>query len=481
MMRRCPTTAQKRDRRSFLRAIGTSTLALPFIRSLELSAVHAQADAVPMNFVGIYYPHGVSSPLFQRQAGDTEEDFSLTFTEPRSGEQCVLADFEPFKEQMIIIDGVDYVAGSNGHDGTRTALTGSGQNGTGPSIDQYLAVSQGLGNDTVFSSLVLGVGTNATDHTDNVSYAPGGASLPKIIDPAETFRMVFADLVAQGDPEQAQELELKRQRGQSVVDFIRWDINRLQGRLGPVENAKLDQHLTSLRDIEKQLGQFETACQLPSQPPSFERTMRYNGGEPNFEAITNLQIDMLGQAIACDLTRFATLWLADLSAGAVNGTNISHPDYTDSVDVHNTIAHAYSVETGPGSTGDPTSWARLAVQNRYSYSKIVRLIQHLADFDMLDSSLVLAITDMGNTAAHSSDDVPAILAGGAGGNLRTGRFISLQSNCPPDNYWCPEQDKALKPINQLLVGIAQAFGAETDSFGDPLDPSHANGVLPELV
>ncbi len=480
-MRRRLTARQQQSRRSFLRTVGTGALALPFIRSLELSAVHAQADALPMSFIGVYYPHGVSSPLFRRQEGDTEDNFSLTFTESRSGEQCVLAELDAFKDKLLILDGIDYLAGANGHDAPRAALTGSGRNGTGPSIDQYLAVSQGLGNETVFSSLVLGVGTNNAEHADNVSYATGGASLPKVIDPGETFRMVFSDLVAQGDPARAGELELKRQRGQSVVDFLRWDVNRLQARLGAAENTKLDQHLTSLRDIEKQLGDFEAACQLPTQPQAFDKIQRYNGGEPNFEAITNLQIDMLAQAIACDLTRFATLWLADLSAGAINGTGINHPDYTSSVDVHNTIAHAYSIETGPGSTGDPASWGRIAVQNRYSYSKVARLLQQLESFGMLDASLVMAFTDMGNTAAHSSTDVPVILAGGAGGRLRMGRYISLQSNCPPDNYWCPEQEQVLKPNNQLLVGIAQAFGADTNSYGEPLNPAHASGVLPELA
>lgn len=476
------TSAQRRSRRSFLRAVGASALTLPFIRSLEFSAVHAQSGTLPMSFIGVYYPHGVSSPLFKRQSGDSDDNFSLTFTEPRSGEQCVLAEFEPFKDRLLVIDGIDYLAGAAGHDAPRTALTGSGQNGKGPSIEQYLAVDQGLGDETVFSSLILGVGTKNTDHTDNVSYAQGGASLPKIIDPSETFRMVFANAVAQGDPEQAANIEASRQQGQSVVDFIRWDISRLQGRLGTTENDKLEQHLSSLRDLEKQLGEFEASCELAAQPPTFDRLQRYNGGEPNFEQITNLQVDMLAQAVACDLTRFATLWLADLSAGAINGTGINHPDYTATVDVHNTVAHGYSIDLSSGpDVGDPVSWARLAVQNRYSYSKVVRLLSRLDEFGMLDSALVMAVTDMGNTAGHSSTDVPVVLAGGVNGRMRMGRYVSLQDNCPPNNYWCPETEKVLKPNNQLLVSVAQAFGANTDSFGEPTNPAHANGALPELA
>jgi hypothetical protein len=175
------------------------------------------------------------------------------------------------------------------------------------------------------------------------------------------------------------------------------------------------------------------------------------------------------------------LWLADLSAGAVNGTGISHPTYSSSVDVHNAVAHGYSIERGPGSSADPNSWVTLGIQNRYSYGKLARLLQRLDEFGSLDSALVMAVTDMGDTSNHSSTDVPVVLAGGANGRLRMGRYVSLQPNCPPDNYWCGEQEKVLKPNNQLLVGIAQAFGADTDSFGEPTNPSHASGVLPELA
>ncbi len=486
--RRLQRPSVQRSRRAFLRAVGGSALALPFIRSLEFSAVHAQTGDLPMNFIGVYYPHGTSSPLFRRQASDTEDNFSITFNESRSGAQCVLSPFDDaatygtsFKDRLLLVDGVDFVSGAAGHDAPRTALTGGGQNSTGASLDQHLAIAEGLGSDTVFSSLVLGVGTNSTDHTDNISYADGGAALPKVIDPSETFRMVFADLLAQSDPAGAAELEAKRARGQSVIDYLRADIGNLRERLGPTEATKLDQHLTSLRDLEKQLEQFEGSCQLPEQPQTFDKYKRYNGGEPNFDVITNLQVDMLAQAVACDLTRFATLWLADLSAGAINGTGIDHPDYNANVDVHNTIAHGYSIERGPGSSGDPQSWARLAVQNRYSYGKIARLLQRLEEFGALDSSLVLAVTDMGDTSNHSSTDVPIVMAGGANGRLRMGRYVSLQSNCPPDNYWCAEQEKVIKPVNQLLVSIAEAFGSSITSFGHPTNPAHAEGTLSELA
>lgn len=480
-LRSAPSASLLRSRRAFLRTVGSSALALPFLRSLEFSAAHAQSGELPMTFLGVYYPHGVSSPLFKRQAGDTEDSFDISFTEPRSGDQCVLSPLADFKDQLLILDGVDYLSGATGHDAPRTAFTGSGINGKGPSIDQYLATTAGLGAETPFSSVILGVGTNGADHTDNVSYSEGGKSLPKMINPSETFKLLFGDLAAQGDPAQAAELEQKRRNGQSVIDYVRADIERLKGRLAAPEAEKLEQHLTSLRDLEKTLGGFEGTCSAPAEPTAFPKIQRYNGGEPNFDAITNLQIDMLAQAVACDLTRFGTLWLADLSAGAVNGTGISHPDYSSSVDVHNSVAHTYSIERGPGSTADPKSWARLGVQNRYSYSKVARLLAKLKELQAFDNAVVMVVTDMGDTSNHSSTDVPIVLAGGANGRLRMGRYVSLQDQCPADNYWCAEATKVYKPVNQVLVGVAQAFGADTNTFGEPTNPEHASGVLAEMA
>jgi hypothetical protein len=419
--------------------------------------------------------------LFKRQASDSEDRFDLAFTESRSGDTCVLEPLAAFKDQLMILDGVDYLSGANGHDAPRTALTGSGTSGKGPSLDQYLATTAGFGADTPFSSVILGVGTNGADHTDNISYGEGGKSLPKVINPSETFKLLFSDLAAQADPAQADELEQKRRNGQSVIDYVRADIERLKGRLAAPEAQKLEQHLTSLRDLEKTLGSFEGTCSAPSEPTAFPKVQRYNGGEPNFDAITDLQIDMLAQAIACDLTRFGTLWLADLSAGAVNGTGISHPTYTSSVDVHNSVAHSYSIERGPGSTADPKTWATIGVQNRYSYGKVAKLLNKLKELDAFDNAVVMVVTDMGDTSNHSSTDVPIVLAGGANGRLRMGRYVSLQDQCPADNYWCAEATKVLKPVNQVLVGVAQAFGADTNSFGEPTSPQHAEGVLPEMA
>lgn len=502
MTRRDPATelelpAVRRSRRSFLRAVGAGALAFPFLRSLEISAVHANTGVAPQRLVNFYYPHGVSSPLFRRREGDSETTFELGFIEPRSGAPCVLRCFddaarygESFKDRIVVLDGLDFVSGAVGHDGTRSVFTGSGLGGKGSSIEQYLALEAGLGKNTPFSSLVLGVGTNKTgDPLDNVSYHRGVA-VSKIIDPSETFNTVFASVIAASDPALAAAAKAKRARGQSVVDFLRADIQGLNARLAPREREKLDQHLTGLVEIEKQLAALERtpSCQAPTAPMAFDSVRAMNGGEVNFDAITNLQLDMLAQALACDLTRFASFWMADLSRGAVLGTGIADdPVYSpENPDIHQTVAHAYRAPydsndgSANGEPGVPSSWALSSIQQHYAYEKAVRLLGKLATNDLLDSSLVVIATDMGDTGLHASDDVPYVLAGSAGGKLRTGRYLSLKPNCPPGHRYC-ESERVVMPVNRLLVSIAQMFGQSLDSFGETIDPEHARGTLDGLV
>jgi hypothetical protein len=477
------------SRRSFLRAVGAGAASLPFFKLLEHSAVDAHADTLPLKFIGVYHPHGCAYELWRPQG--TETSFDITYA------SCSLQPFDDaatygtsFKDKIIVIEGLDHLSGKGGHDSAATILTGSNLASNSPgnsSIDQFLAIEQGLGASTRLSSLSLGVGNNSTDLGWTLSWSKG-APLPKIIDPSETFDKLFGGYVtATSDPVAQAAAMRQRKLGQSVIDFVRTDVTRLQGRLGPTERQKLDQHLTSLRELEKQLGGVSTAasCTVPSKPVAtgngdaslnFPKILQYNGGEPYFDRITNLQIDLLAQAMACDITRFATLLMNDLSR---TGYPLGLPD-----DVHGGVAHVYDGSHdgnyGTPYAGKPETWEPLARMNKYSYGKVARLLQRLHDFGILDSSLVLVASDMGNPAMHSTSNVPTVLAGGAGGKFRMGRYIALAPDCPPDRYYCNDDQKSVMPNSQLLVAIANAFGVQIGSYGNQPDPTKTMGALSQL-
>jgi hypothetical protein len=477
------------SRRMFLRAMGAGFAALPFSRLLENSVAQAAGEALPLKFITIYHPHGISAEYWAMKSGDTETAFDIAYP------NCSLQPFDDaatygksFKDKLLVVEGLDLLSSANGHDTAGTILTGSRiDGGTKPqniSLDQYLAVTQKLGSSTRVTSLSLGVGNDGTAAGLTLSYGEGGVALPKIIDPTKAFDLLFDGVVVGTDPAALAAAERKRRLSQSVIDYQKWDITRLRGKLAPPEQLKLDQHLTSLSELEKQLGGGMAAgavCAVPARPEAskFPNLKQYNGGEPYFDAITDAHLDVLAQALACDLTRFATVFMNDLSY-ANNPLGLP-------TDNHGSVAHTYNASSigmnGQPGDGTPDTWLPLAKFNHYVYSKVARLMQKLDALGALDSTLIYVTSDMGNPALHSTRNVPTVLAGGASGKFRMGRRIKLKKDCSGDSPWCGENDATFQPVSnsKLLVSIAQAFGQEVDKFGTQPDPAKVTGALSELA
>jgi hypothetical protein len=488
-----------------LKAVGAGAAALPFYKMLEDSVAKAAGATLPLRFIGAYHPHGISAEYFAMLDGrfsglgsDTETNFNIAYT--ASGGQCSLQPFDDattygksYKSKILAIEGIDLMSNANGHDTAGTILTGSqidssAKKPLNSSLDQYLAVERGLGASTPVTSLALGVGDNTTQSGTTLSYGKGGAALPKIIDPVQAWSTLFASYVPSTDPNAAAALMRQKALGKSVVDFVTADVNRLYPKLAAAEQQKLDQHLSSLRDLEKQFDTSSTPpagpmCTPPSKPDAtkFPYLQRYNMGEPYFDVITNTFIDLIAQAFACDITRFVTFFLADLS---YMNNPLGLP-----ADNHGGVAHTYSgspigCDGHPGGAGDPTTQALLAKFNRYAYGKIALLMQKLDAVGVLDNTLIYASSDMGNPALHSTHNVPTLLAGGVNGIFRMGRRLKMQPDCPSSNLWCqPTDASAVMTTNShLLVSIAQAFGlTDVTSFGTQPNSGWITGTLPNLT
>ncbi len=449
-------------RRSFLRAVGAGFAGFPLLRALENSAAHAAGEAQPLRFVTMYHPHGIAEQAFTMRSSDTEKEFDLSFTEPASGVTCPLSPLEPHESRLIVIEGLTLLSNAGGHDSAGTILTGGRVDPAysrmqNSSLDQYLAVERGLGKSTRVTSIELAVGTDSSTTGETLAYGAGGLPLPKIIDPVRAFDRLFGGLVLGDDPD-SRALTLRyRNQNRSLVDFLNSDAKRLKARLAPTEQWKLDQHLTALAELERKLapagtGAAVAVCPLPVRPSmaTFPRLRRYDGGEPYFDAIADALIDSITLAFACDVTRFATLYLGDLS---YEGNPLGLP-----ADNHGSVAHTYDPAV-------PDTWVPLAKFNGYAYGKVARMLDKLAAYGLIDSSLVYATSDMGNPATHSTRNVPTVLAGGLNGRFRMGRRLQLDST----------------GNNHLLVSIAQAFGANVDSFGSQPNTADATGALSALT
>jgi hypothetical protein len=478
----------KRTRRHFLRGLGAGFAALPFLRLVENSYAQDAGATLPLRFIGMYHPHGIAAELFTLRDGETETSFDLGYPDsPLQPFDDAATYGKSFKDKIITIEGLDLLSDTNGHNSAGTILTGSRiVGGTGgipenSSLDQFLAVENNLGDATLVTSVALGVGNKELSGRETLSFGTGGVPISKIIDPVLAFDFLFKQAVVGSDPAAQAAAERQRKLGQSLIDFVRSDVGRLRAKVGSFEEQKLDQHLDALRSLEKKVQALgsPTNCAVPARPTPFPELERYNGGEPYFDAITDLHIDLLALAMGCDITRFATLVMGDLSYA---GNPLGLPE-----DNHGGMAHTYSAsslgyEGRPvGNGGDPTTWQLLAKFNRYAYGKVARLMQRLDESGILDTTLIYASSDMGNPAAHSTRNVPTVLAGGVGGKLQMGRRIKFRTDCPlGTNCDRTSSDYETQPNNRLLVSIAQAFGVDTDEIGRQDQYANATGPLPGL-
>jgi hypothetical protein len=456
-------------RRGFLAALGvggitlaSGTLGRAGVVSGRgfLAGARGTKTGRPLRLVAVYTPHGRAHELWQPRDG-----FDLRFPEsilrPLDAPEIL---GKSFRERLLVLDGIDLSAGiasgTSGHDGPRVILTGSGADGKNASIDQHLAVERGFGAETPHTSVVLGVGNAQPEITASISYGPGGTPIPKWIDPAQTFAELFGIPVTGA---QADAIARQRRAGKSVLDAVKADLARLASRAPASERTKMAQHEAALRDIEKRLAGVERSCAPPAAPEQarFPHVASYDGGGRYLDAITDLQIDLLARALACDLTRFATLFLGDLSR-----THL-FADLPD--DVHSDVAHRYDA-SGDKHPGDPATWRALAIQNRYSYAKLARLLARLDESGALDETIVYVSGDMGDPARHSSRSVPTLLAGGCGGAFKMGRYIDLRRGSGGDGV----------PNNRVLVSICQAFGVDVQHFGHAADPQVVTGRLDAL-
>jgi hypothetical protein len=500
-------------RRSFLRAVGAAAAALPFYKLLEDSFAHAAGEAPPLKLITISHPHGIANEYWGMRSAaspdiavealslrgsDTEASFDISYP------NCSLQPFDDaatfgksFKDRLLLIEGLDLA--SDGHDAVASILTGSPLNGGLPgnsSLDQYLSVEKGLGAATRKSNVVLGIGDPNTHPGSTLSYSAGGVGIGKIISPFEAFDYLFSGFAPPSDVSGQEALKRRNALGQSVVDYVREDCNRLRARLAPVEQQKMDQHLAAIRDLEKTFnGMAGAACStVPKRPTEADfpvdlsKLMRFNGGEPTFDVVTTFFVDLLAQAFACDVTRFATLVLNDLPWDSAANAKMDSLGYGLPADLHNEVAHKYNSygfdwQGNLGGRGDSTTWLPLAKYNKYVYGKVARLVRKLDELGAFDSTLVYVTSEMGNPSLHSSAAVPTVLVGGKNVPFRFGRRLRLTPDCAPPNDSCKVRDTkyASGANNHLLVSIAQAFGVDIETFGKGAESAFTTGGLSGLT
>lgn len=435
-------TNRSLPRRTFLRGLGT-TLALPFLESM-LPAVGARAQArkiVPTRFVGAFVPHGVAPGFWIPQSSAPGFAFPYVY-EP----------LEPYRKHVVLtsglwaqssenppgVTGADHFVAAAYLSGVKPRKTTGADIQAGISVDQVIA--QQIGKETLLPSLQIGLedpGANSTNcgegyscvYTNTISWQAPARPLPMEINPQVVFERMF------GDGSSPELRQLRREREASILDSVTGSLDDLMPQVSHSDRVRLEQYTEDVREIERRLAiAAKASTEVPNIPVPY-------GVPESFHEHIQIQYDLLTLAFQADITRVATvLYARDLTGRA-------YPESGSDISFHGGSHHAE----------DPGRIAKFAKLNRYHVQMLAYLVKKLADSPenggtLLDHSLVLYGSNMGNSNQHLHYDVPAVLVGGASGKLKGDRHLAYASRTVP--------------TGNLLLSILDMFDVRADKFGD---------------
>ena len=382
------------------------------------------------------------------------------------------APLAPFAQKLIFLDGVNQaVAYDSIGDGHQTGMAclltnaeilpgslfceGSCEAGMeqyvgwggGISVDQYVANEIKKSVTTKFSSLELGVQVKSSTVWSRMSYAGPDQPVPPRENPNQNFDDFFADLGA--DPFA---LEVIRKKRKSVLDAVMSDYSSFNPRLGKDDRIRLEQHLDSIRNVEKALdatGVVGEACEVPT-------TMLPGSSDDQndmYPQTGRAQMDLLAMALACDLTRVASLqWSRSVSNVRFTWINQILGEG------HHDLSHY--------GDSDGSSQADILSINQWYTEQFAYLLGALdampeGEGSVLDNSVIVWVNELGKGNSHTRNDIPFILAGGCQGYFKTGQALDLGG----------------QPHGKLLVSLCEAMGHPVSTFGVP---QHSQGPLPGI-
>ncbi|MCI0332305.1 MAG: DUF1552 domain-containing protein [Planctomycetes bacterium] len=410
------------SRRHFLRGLG-ACVALPALPSLLPRVAHAEAAATvgaPRRMAFITIPNGVNQEHWWPKG--TGKEFQLAAT---------MEPLAPLKDQIQVIAGLDHINATAGPDGagdharaSASLLTGCRAKKTsgadirlGTSIDQLAA--QQIGHLTRFPSLELtcdnvrNSGNCDSGYSCAYQYNVSWRSAITPMPPERNPRLVFERLFGSGSrDERRQNLEHRREQQRSILDFIRDDARSLARKASTQDGRKLDEYLTSIREVEQRIALVEQLGELPN--PNYDTP---EGVPDPFEAHMRVMYDMIVLAFQTDSTRIATLIVSH------DGSNRAYSEIGVDRGHHDLSHHG----------GDQEKLDMIAKIDKYHMQHFAAFLDKLAKSQDADGHSILhnsMIAYTGGNAdgnAHSHTNLPMILAGSGGGGLQTGRFHQLQS------------------------------------------------------
>ena len=434
-------------RRTVLRGAGAA-LALPFLEAMVPAATAlAQTAVVPKpRFVGCFVPHGMA-PGYWVPSTEGKLDGELPFN---------VKPLEPFRDRAVILSGLhsrsaEPPPGVTGADhwvaaaflcANKPKKTAGSDVYAGTTIDQIIA--EKIGADNLMPSMQLAVedpGANSSNcgegysctYTNTISWSSPTQPLPMELNPQVVFERMF------GDGSTVEQRAARRKRDHSILDSLTGSLARLRRDFSASDRVRLDDYTEDVREIERRL---QIAMKASTVAPA---DMTVPVGVPQtFDEHIKLQFDLLALAFQADITRVGTLLFArDL-------TGRTYPESEAPTSGFHGVSHHGE---------DPSRIAELSKINQYHVKMLAHLLDKLAhtqdgDGTLLDHSLVLYGSNMGNSNQHVHYDVPHVLVGGLNGQLKGGRHLAYPTKTVP--------------TGNLLLSVLDKFGIHQDTIGDSM-------------
>ena len=415
--------AQRMSRRALLRGAGGAAMALPY---LDAMAAPVATSEVPMRMACVGLNFGLVPQLFfPEQVGRA---YKLTDR---------LTPLGTLRDDFTVFSGLDHgVNAQGGHGGVHGYLSGilsknsAGMPEANISIDQKAA--QLVGAQTRYPSLQLASGN---DPNNMISWSASGVAIPSVANVETIYNLLFQRV----DPKLRHGIQAKLAAQTSILELVKTDADYLKRKVGARDRRKLDRYFDAVRAVEKRLGQSSQWLDKPK--PVVDYRLPAGANRLDFADRVPLYYDLMSLALQTDSTRVVTLGLADIGAN-YGGFRISRG--------YHQLTHHGKV---------PEYITELSVIEQFHMTQLARFLEQLKavqepnGMTLLENSMVLFGSGMGNASSHSNKNLPLILAGGG---FRHGEHKS---------YFKDESKQKTTPAGNLFVSMLQRFGVETDRFG----------------
>ena len=434
-------TKRALPRRTVLRGIG-ATVALPFLDAMApaLTAT-ARTAANPVPRLGfVYAPNGMFLPNFH-PVGSGGRGYAMT---------PILKPLEAFRDKMVVVSGLSNngVVSPNEGGGVHTRAHGGWLSGVlpkrtegadirvGKTMDQYAA--DVLGADTSLRSLQLTTDSNfavgncengySCTYQNSTSWRTPTTPLPHERDPRVVFQRLFGD----GGSVEARLEQMKTDR--SILDSVGESIGRIERRLGLRDRTRVDEYLDAVREIEQRIQRAE-ANNASTPLPAVEQPV---GVPEEYDDHISLLFDLLALAYQADITRVSCTQMArELSGRTYAGIGV--PESHHGVSHHQLDPH--NIE----------QYTKINTHHMTLFSRFIEKMDNTPDGDgtLLDHTIMLYGTGMGDGDHHTPYNLPITLVGGGCGKLAGGRHLKYELNTPFMNLGVSLLDKVGVQVDRI--------------------------------